>query len=82
MAALLSAHTSRRAAKPKSRAMAARPMPSAAPLTIPGSSASPELKAMVFCVANQCLMACIPRMHRPPLVGLRVCRHPAKSASM
>eukprot|EP00969_Alexandrium_andersonii_P223777 9883092-Alexandrium_andersonii.AAC.1 len=46
MAALLSAQTSRAAVHPKSWAMAVRPKPSAAPLTIPASSASPELKAM------------------------------------
>eukprot|EP00969_Alexandrium_andersonii_P269654 11918225-Alexandrium_andersonii.AAC.1 len=32
----------------RSRAMAARPRPSAAPLAIPASSASPELSAVVF----------------------------------
>eukprot|EP00969_Alexandrium_andersonii_P127023 5614138-Alexandrium_andersonii.AAC.1 len=31
------------------------------PLTIPASSASPELKAMVVWVVDQCLMACCPR---------------------
>eukprot|EP00969_Alexandrium_andersonii_P213051 9408527-Alexandrium_andersonii.AAC.1 len=38
--------------------MAARPKPSAAPLATTASSASPELKAMVFWVVDQCLMAC------------------------
>eukprot|EP00969_Alexandrium_andersonii_P008484 370247-Alexandrium_andersonii.AAC.1 len=61
--------------------MAVRPTPSAAPLTIPASSASPELKAMVFWVIDQCLMACCPRTRTPPHVDLRVSRHPAKSAS-
>eukprot|EP00969_Alexandrium_andersonii_P095606 4223904-Alexandrium_andersonii.AAC.1 len=61
--------------------MAVRPRPSAAPCTIPASSASPELKAMVFCVVDQCLMACMPPTHTPPLVDLRVRRHPAKSVS-
>eukprot|EP00969_Alexandrium_andersonii_P329606 14565548-Alexandrium_andersonii.AAC.1 len=61
--------------------MAVRPRPSAAPLTIPASSAPPELKAVVFCVVDQCLMARMPLMHTPPLVDLRVRRHPAKSAS-
>eukprot|EP00969_Alexandrium_andersonii_P250975 11092230-Alexandrium_andersonii.AAC.1 len=37
---------------------------------------------MVFGVLDQCLMACCPRMHTPPLVDLRVSRHPAKSVSM
>eukprot|EP00969_Alexandrium_andersonii_P099741 4399920-Alexandrium_andersonii.AAC.1 len=61
--------------------MDVRPRPSAAPLTIPASSASPELKAMVFCVDDQCLMACILLIHTPPLVDRRVSRHPAKSVS-
>eukprot|EP00969_Alexandrium_andersonii_P298843 13210552-Alexandrium_andersonii.AAC.1 len=61
--------------------MAARPIPSAAPLAIPASSASPELKALVFCVVDQCLMARIPLTHTPPLVDLRVGKRPAKSVS-
>eukprot|EP00969_Alexandrium_andersonii_P170659 7544745-Alexandrium_andersonii.AAC.1 len=60
--------------------MAARPSPSAAPFTIPARSASPELKAMVFWVDDQCSMACWPRMHTPPHVGRRVSKHPAKPA--
>eukprot|EP00969_Alexandrium_andersonii_P123450 5455390-Alexandrium_andersonii.AAC.1 len=36
------------------------------PLTIPASSASPELNAMVFCVTDQCLMVCAPRTHTSP----------------
>eukprot|EP00969_Alexandrium_andersonii_P046802 2053742-Alexandrium_andersonii.AAC.1 len=71
MAALLSAQTSRGAEKPRSWAMAVRPNPSAAPSTMPASSASPELKAMVFSVVGQCLMACNPRAHTPPHVDLR-----------
>eukprot|EP00969_Alexandrium_andersonii_P153999 6808496-Alexandrium_andersonii.AAC.1 len=59
--------------------MAARPRPSAAPLTTPASSASPEHKAMVFRVVDQCLMACAPRTHTPPRVERRVCKHQAKS---
>eukprot|EP00969_Alexandrium_andersonii_P147195 6508535-Alexandrium_andersonii.AAC.1 len=66
MAALLSAQTSREAEKPRSWAMAVRPNPSAAPLTIPASSASPELKAMVFWVVGQCLTARNPRTRTPP----------------
>eukprot|EP00969_Alexandrium_andersonii_P090214 3983821-Alexandrium_andersonii.AAC.1 len=46
MAALLSAQTSRRAVKPRSWAIAVKPRPSAAPFTMPASSASPELRAM------------------------------------
>eukprot|EP00969_Alexandrium_andersonii_P187959 8305710-Alexandrium_andersonii.AAC.1 len=48
--ALLPAHASREAANPRSWAMAARPRPSAVPLTMPASSASPEIRTMVFCV--------------------------------
>eukprot|EP00969_Alexandrium_andersonii_P215283 9508864-Alexandrium_andersonii.AAC.1 len=70
MAALLSAQTSREAEKPRSWAMAVRPKPSAAPFAIPASSASPELKAMVFWVVDQCLKACNPRAHAPPHVDL------------
>eukprot|EP00969_Alexandrium_andersonii_P202349 8941038-Alexandrium_andersonii.AAC.1 len=61
--------------------MAVRPRPSAAPLTMPASSASPELNAMVFCVVDQRLMARMPLTHTPQLVDLRVRRHPAKSVS-
>eukprot|EP00969_Alexandrium_andersonii_P132586 5862842-Alexandrium_andersonii.AAC.1 len=48
---------------------------------MPASSASPELKAMVFCVVDRCLMARAPRTHTPPHVERRVRRHPAKSVS-
>eukprot|EP00969_Alexandrium_andersonii_P014947 653506-Alexandrium_andersonii.AAC.1 len=48
---------------------------------MPASSASPELKAMVFWVVDQRLMACWPRTHTPPHVDRRVRRHPVKSAS-
>eukprot|EP00969_Alexandrium_andersonii_P152569 6746327-Alexandrium_andersonii.AAC.1 len=34
------------------------------------SSASPELKAMVFWVVDQCLMACCPRARTPLHVDL------------
>eukprot|EP00969_Alexandrium_andersonii_P065075 2864970-Alexandrium_andersonii.AAC.1 len=57
------------------------PRPSAAPVTIPASSASPELSAIVFCVVDQCLTACAPRMQTPPHVERLARRHPAKSAS-
>eukprot|EP00969_Alexandrium_andersonii_P111737 4935109-Alexandrium_andersonii.AAC.1 len=50
LAALLSACTRRPAEKPRSMAIEAMPMPSAAPVTMPANSASPELSAMVFCV--------------------------------
>eukprot|EP00969_Alexandrium_andersonii_P108979 4807466-Alexandrium_andersonii.AAC.1 len=53
-------------------------MPSAAPLTMPASSASPELSATVFCVVDQCLMACAPRTQTPPHVDRRARRRPAK----
>eukprot|EP00969_Alexandrium_andersonii_P153138 6771880-Alexandrium_andersonii.AAC.1 len=65
MAALLSAPTSREAENPRSRAIAVRPNPCAAPFTIPASSASQALRAMVFWVVGQCLMACCPRTHTP-----------------
>eukprot|EP00969_Alexandrium_andersonii_P294846 13032607-Alexandrium_andersonii.AAC.1 len=81
MAALVSAQTSKEAENPRSWGMAVRPSPSAAPLTIPASSASPELKAMVFWVVDQCLMARAPRMRTPPHVDRRVGRRPAKSVS-
>eukprot|EP00969_Alexandrium_andersonii_P308888 13651190-Alexandrium_andersonii.AAC.1 len=80
-AALLSAQTSREAENPRSWAMAVRPKPSAAPLKIPASSASLELKTMVSWVMDQCLMACSPRTRAPPLVERRVRRHAAKSVS-
>eukprot|EP00969_Alexandrium_andersonii_P331908 14668457-Alexandrium_andersonii.AAC.1 len=41
--------------------------------------ASPELSVMVFCVVDQCLMVCTPRMQTPPHVDRRVREHPAKS---
>eukprot|EP00969_Alexandrium_andersonii_P165414 7310186-Alexandrium_andersonii.AAC.1 len=43
IAALPSAQTSREAENPRSWAMAVRPKHSAAPLTLPANSASPEL---------------------------------------
>eukprot|EP00969_Alexandrium_andersonii_P010973 477648-Alexandrium_andersonii.AAC.1 len=81
IAALLSAQTSREAANSTSWAMATKPRPSAAPSTMPASSASPELNAMVFCVVAQCLVAHRPRTHAPPHVERRARKHPAKSAS-
>eukprot|EP00969_Alexandrium_andersonii_P151213 6686082-Alexandrium_andersonii.AAC.1 len=61
--------------------MATRPRPSAAPWTTPANSASPELKAMVFCVVDQCLMARRPRTHTPPQMDRRARRRPAKIVS-
>eukprot|EP00969_Alexandrium_andersonii_P146144 6463628-Alexandrium_andersonii.AAC.1 len=49
--------------------MGVRPNPSAAPLAIPACSASPELKAMVFWVVDQRLMARRPRTRTPPARG-------------
>eukprot|EP00969_Alexandrium_andersonii_P217576 9611123-Alexandrium_andersonii.AAC.1 len=46
---------------------------------MPASSASPELKAMVFSVVDQCLVARVPRTHTPPHVERRARRRPAKS---
>eukprot|EP00969_Alexandrium_andersonii_P086334 3806089-Alexandrium_andersonii.AAC.1 len=54
MAALLSLRTCSRTVSPRSWATATMPRPSAAPLTMPASSASPELRAMVLRVADQC----------------------------
>eukprot|EP00969_Alexandrium_andersonii_P331007 14630833-Alexandrium_andersonii.AAC.1 len=48
---------------------------------MPASSASPELKAMVFCMVDQCLMARSPRMHTHPQADRRVRKRPAKSVS-
>eukprot|EP00969_Alexandrium_andersonii_P201615 8907738-Alexandrium_andersonii.AAC.1 len=48
---------------------------------MPASSASPELSAIVFCVVDQCLMACTPRTQTFPHVGRQVRRRPAKSVS-
>eukprot|EP00969_Alexandrium_andersonii_P344018 15205366-Alexandrium_andersonii.AAC.1 len=61
--------------------MEAMPTPSAAPFTLPASSASPGLSAIVFCVVDQCLMVCTPRMQTPPHVDRRARRHQAKSVS-
>eukprot|EP00969_Alexandrium_andersonii_P035848 1570877-Alexandrium_andersonii.AAC.1 len=65
IAALRLAQTSWEAEKPRSWAIAVRPKPSAAPLPMPASSASPEIKAMVFSVVDQCLTACEPRARSP-----------------
>eukprot|EP00969_Alexandrium_andersonii_P114706 5071576-Alexandrium_andersonii.AAC.1 len=48
---------------------------------MPASSASPELRAMVFCVVDQCLIVWNPHTATPPLVERRVDMHPAKSVS-
>eukprot|EP00969_Alexandrium_andersonii_P263652 11653315-Alexandrium_andersonii.AAC.1 len=80
IAALLSARTSRGAANPRSWATATSPSPSAAPLATPANSASPDLKAMVFCAVDQRVTAHNPRAHAPPRVD-RLAAHPAKSAS-
>ena len=53
IAALLSARIVRLTSKPKSAAIDTRPRPSPAPLTMPPSSASPELRAIVFWVLDQ-----------------------------
>merc|ERR1712122_205550 len=51
------------------------------PLTMPPSSASPELRVMIFCVEAQCLTRWVPRRMHPPDVLLRVRVQPAKSVS-
>eukprot|EP00969_Alexandrium_andersonii_P018365 802997-Alexandrium_andersonii.AAC.1 len=80
-AALPSLHTCGPATSPRSWATATMPGPSAAPLTTPASSASPELSAAVFRVVDQRFSARRPRTETPLLVGRRAVRHPAKSAS-
>eukprot|EP00969_Alexandrium_andersonii_P003319 142270-Alexandrium_andersonii.AAC.1 len=40
---------------------------------MPASSASPELKAMVFCVVGHCVTARNPLTRAPPQVDRRVC---------
>eukprot|EP00969_Alexandrium_andersonii_P157819 6974940-Alexandrium_andersonii.AAC.1 len=62
-------------------ATGAMPVPSAAPLTMPANSTSPELSAIVFCVVGQRFMVCTPRTQTPPRVDRRVRKRPAKSAS-
>eukprot|EP00969_Alexandrium_andersonii_P088674 3912466-Alexandrium_andersonii.AAC.1 len=62
---------------PRSKAMEAMPMPSAAPFTMPANSASPELSAIVFCVVDQCLTVRAPRIQTPPPVERLVRRRPA-----
>eukprot|EP00969_Alexandrium_andersonii_P113884 5034082-Alexandrium_andersonii.AAC.1 len=81
IAALLSAQTRSSVPTPKSRATDTSPMPSAAPLTIPASSASPERRAIVFWVEDQCLITWDSRVAAPPRVERRAVIHPAKSAS-
>eukprot|EP00969_Alexandrium_andersonii_P090904 4012773-Alexandrium_andersonii.AAC.1 len=66
IAALLSAHARSLASAPTSRATDTRPVPSAAPLTIPASSASPKLRAIVFWAKDQCLITHAPLMAAPP----------------
>eukprot|EP00969_Alexandrium_andersonii_P051890 2279082-Alexandrium_andersonii.AAC.1 len=82
IAALLSAHTRSSVSIPKSWVTDTSPTPSAAPLTMPASSASPELRAMVFWVVDQSLIVREPHMAAPPLVERRVDMHPAKSVSV
>eukprot|EP00969_Alexandrium_andersonii_P280961 12421778-Alexandrium_andersonii.AAC.1 len=69
IAALLSAYTWGRAEKPRSMELEAMPTPSATPLTMPASSAAPELSAMVFCVGDQRVVVCAPRTQTPPARG-------------
>ena len=58
------------------------PSPCAMPAAIPESSASPEDKAMVLWVLDQCLIWQVPSIPQPPLVLLLVFAHPAKSVSV
>ena len=66
---------------PKSHATDLNPIPWLIPLAMPPSSASPELRATVVWVEDQCLRQCVPRMATPPDVLRRVTLHPAKSVS-
>eukprot|EP00969_Alexandrium_andersonii_P362174 15459128-Alexandrium_andersonii.AAC.1 len=63
MATLLSLQTCSCAVRPRAWAAAATPRPSAAPATMPASSASPELRALVFRVAKS--MCLRPRVFWP-----------------
>eukprot|EP00969_Alexandrium_andersonii_P226820 10016469-Alexandrium_andersonii.AAC.1 len=47
---------------------------------MPARSASPELNATVFCVADQCLTTRPPCAAAPPHMERRVAKHPSKSA--
>ena len=53
IAALLSTRAVRLTAMPRSAATGVRPMPSPDQLTMPASSASPELRAIVFWVLDK-----------------------------
>eukprot|EP00969_Alexandrium_andersonii_P135200 5980813-Alexandrium_andersonii.AAC.1 len=65
----------------KSRATDTSRNPSADPLAIPASSASPELRAIVFWVVDKCLITREPHRAASPQVERRVVRQPAKSVS-
>lgn len=66
---------------PRSSPTLRRPIPMSAPLHRPVISASPEDKAKVACVLDQCFKQCWPNIAAPPLVLRRETRHPAKSVS-
>ena len=52
-----------------------------APRQMPDSSASPDERAIVVWVSDQCLIGCCPLMAMPPDVDRRVVWHPPKSVS-
>eukprot|EP00969_Alexandrium_andersonii_P088899 3923526-Alexandrium_andersonii.AAC.1 len=81
IAALLSAQTRNPASMPKSRATDTSHRPSADPSTTPASSASAELRAIVFWVVDQRLIVREPHMAAPPQVERRAAAQPAKSVS-
>ena len=58
-----------------------RPKPMEAPRQIPPSSASPEDKATVVWVTDQCSIQCPPLIATPPEVDRRVTWQPPKSVS-
>ena len=60
---------------PRSAATDTKPMPSPDPLTMPASSASPELKAIVCWAFGPMFQEVCTLTQTPPGVGLRVVAH-------
>ena len=80
-AAVASVCTERSQIIQRSRATDWSPRAVAAPLQMPLSSASAELRATVDWVEDQCFIRWVPLKERPPDVDLRVSMHPATSVS-
>ena len=72
MAAVASVKTSRSRDTPISQAKDCSSRPIDASRQIPPSSASPELRATVVCVTDQCLIQWLPLIATPPDVDRRV----------